>query len=90
MVLKPTQSQLSVEVLNCGPDNSKASYDLSLGPRYLRWKLSMQNPVTEAPLAGDKLEVICPDVYEEANAAAWGFLSCPDKAAQHYGGYIRR
>jgi hypothetical protein len=89
MVLKPSQSQLSVEVVNCGPEDGKAVYNLSQGPRYMRWTLQAQNAVT-APRAGDKLEVVCPDAYERANAAAWGFLSCPEKAGQVYGGYVRR
>jgi hypothetical protein len=87
LVLKPSQSRLTVLVTNCGPENSERVYDLPAAPRYLRWRLNMRNPVTEAPLAGDRLEVNCPEPGEEE--PAWGFLSCPAKAAQIFS-YVRR
>jgi hypothetical protein len=90
MTLKPAQSRLTVDVLNCGEDNGRGIYNLSLGPRYLRWFLTMQNSVNGAPRTGDKLNIVCPDEYEKANTPAWGFLSCPEKAGQVYGGYVRR
>lgn len=90
MTLKPQSSQLIAEVRNCGPDNSFATYNLASGPRYMRWYLKMQRPVMAGPLAGDKLNVVCPDVYERANTGAWTFLVCPEKAGQEYSGYMRR
>jgi hypothetical protein len=90
MTLKPQKSQLLAGVRNCGQDNSRAVYNTTPGPRYLRWSLNAQRAVTAPPLPGDKFEVTCPDAYERANTGAWTFLVCPEKAGQIYDGYVRR
>lgn len=89
LVLWPTLSRLTSEVVRCGPDDNKASYNLPVGiPRYFRWNLRMQNAVTDMPRVGDSLDIRCPDIDEQQ--APWQFLVCPQSAAQHYNGYLRR
>jgi hypothetical protein len=87
MTLHPAQSHLVVDVTRCGPDDGHAEYNLAAAPRYLRWKLSTQNPVTAPPTAGDKLDVTCPQTGEITST--WAFLSCPESAGQIFG-YTRR
>lgn len=89
VVLTPDQSRLTVEVERCGPETTpKQIIELPSAPRYLKWDLKMQNPATGAPLAGDKLQIVCPNAYEPS--AAWRYLFCPETAGQVYDGYTRR
>lgn len=89
LVLQPARSRLTLEVLHCGADDvPRQVVELPAAPRYLRWTLRTQQPVTAPPSPGDSLLLGCPRGGDPWSA--WQFLACPEVAGQVYGGYKRR
>jgi hypothetical protein len=89
LVLQPVRSRLALEVLHCGADDvPRQVMELPAVPRYLRWTLRAQQPITAPPTPGDSLVLGCPRGGDPWSA--WQFLACPEAAGQLYDGYKRR
>jgi hypothetical protein len=81
VVLTPTSSTLTDELINCDNDNSAQTLSLPLSPRYLTWKLEMSNTLTGQASAEDTFEFFCPSEYTNERTE-WLFMYCPSEVDQ--------
>jgi hypothetical protein len=88
VVLTPTVSTLTDEIVNCDSDSGKQTVSLPLSPRYLGWKLEMPNSLASQPSNQDSFVFYCPSEYGNERTE-WLFMYCPGAVAQTAFNYQR-
>jgi hypothetical protein len=86
VVLTPTVSTLTDEIVNCDSDGYKQTVSLPLIPRYLDWKLEMPNTLSGQASSEDTFTFSCPSEYVN-ESTEWLFMFCPGRVASavfHY------
>jgi hypothetical protein len=81
VVLTPTSSTLTDEIINCDNDNTREAISLPLSPKYLTWKLEMPNTLTGQASLEDTFEFFCPSEYINERTE-WLFMYCPSVVDQ--------
>jgi hypothetical protein len=81
VVLTPTSSTLTDEIINCDNDNTRETISLPLSPKYLTWKLEMPNTLTGQASLEDTFEFFCPSEYINERTE-WLFMYCPSVVDQ--------
>jgi hypothetical protein len=81
VVLTPTASTLTDEIINCDNDNARETISLPLNPRYLTWKLEMPNTLTGQASPEDTFAFFCPSEYTNERTE-WLFMYCPSEVDQ--------
>ncbi len=87
--LYPTQSELTDEVTQCGPDNAHRQVQLPPAPRHYVIRLVMADGITGRPGATDQLFLGFQD-RDDSHRTQWEFLTVPDVAGLEFGGYRRQ